>query len=398
MLGGARTMAGPGAPLHHTSAVTRTRPARPPLHRSRHLLEPGQVVTSPETHLPYRVQKLLGSGGFGQVYLSRRLGRSRRVPAVVCVKVSEHIDGWLREAYFGQLLDDHPRAIRVYDAFPLLRADGSVLYGLALEYAPLGDLGAYLHRTGKRWPEAAARREIAGILEVLGKLHRGQMLHRDLTPLNVFVCADRVLKLGDFGIVRHQSDRRGVTARTLNPFTAPSDILARAVPKWQARDDVYQVGQLLGMLVRGDARTRLRTGDIRRLPCSDHLKEIIYRCVGERRKRYESADELIDALRNPPPALKPGVLRTLKGVHLAFTGILSRRRAEAIRAARRMGATVHGGPSVRTTVLVRGRPNPLQAAGRDSGLKLMEIKRLRAKGHRITLLTDAQFWKLVHRR
>jgi serine/threonine-protein kinase len=391
-------MAGPGAPLNDLSATTRTRPGRPTLDRSRHLLSPGDVVASPHTRLRYRVERLLGSGGFGQVYLARRLGRSRVVPAVVCVKISEHIDGWLREAYFGQLLDGHPRAIRVFDPFPLLRPDGQVLYGLALEYAPLGDLGAYLHRTGKRWPEAAARREIAGILEVLGKLHRGQMLHRDLTPLNVFVCEGRTLKLGDFGIVRHQSDHRGVTARTLNPFTAPSDILARAVPKWQARDDVYQVGQLLGMLVRGDARSRIRTGEIRRLPCGDHLKEIIYRCIGERRKRYESADELIGALRNPPPELKPGALRTLKGVHLAFTGILSRPRRDAARAARRAGATVHGGPSVLTTVLVRGRPNPLQAAGRDSGLKLMEIKRLRAKGHRITLLSDAQFWKLVARR
>ena len=56
---------------------------------------------------------------------------------------------------------------------------------------------------------------------------------------------------------------------------------------------------------------------------------------------------------------------------------------------------MHGGPSARTTVVVRGRPNPLQAAGRDAGLKLMEIKRLREKGHRITLLDDAQFWKLA---
>jgi BRCT domain type II-containing protein len=152
------------------------------------------------------------------------------------------------------------------------------------------------------------------------------------------------------------------------------------------------------MLVKGDARARVATAEIRGLPCSDHLKEIVHRCIGERRKRYESAGELIDALRNPPPELKPGVMRTLRGVHLAFTGILSRRRQEAVRAARRAGAIIHGGPSVRTTVLVRGRPNPLQAAGRDSGLKLMEIKRLRAKGHRITLLTDAQFWRLVDRR
>ena len=55
-------------------------------------------------------------------------------------------------------------------------------------------------------------------------------------------------------------------------------------------------------------------------------------------------------------------------------------------------------PSARTTVVVRGRPNPLQAAGRDAGLKLMEIKRLREKGHRITLLNEAQFWRLVTRR
>jgi BRCT domain type II-containing protein len=89
------------------------------------------------------------------------------------------------------------------------------------------------------------------------------------------------------------------------------------------------------------------------------------------------------------------VLRTLKGVHLAFTGILSRKRREAVRIARRAGAVVHGGPSALTTVIVRGRPNPLQAAGRDAGLKLMEIKRLRDKGHRITLLNETQFWRLA---
>jgi hypothetical protein len=49
-------------------------------------------------------------------------------------------------------------------------------------------------------------------------------------------------------------------------------------------------------------------------------------------------------------------------------------------------------------VIVRGRPNPLQAAGRDGGLKLMEIKRLRQKGHHITLLNEEQFWKLVGRK
>lgn len=382
-------------PTHSSAATTRTA-ARPragidPLA----LLQPGEAIASPETGLKFRVESLLGEGGFGQVYLARRLTRSASVPATVCIKVSRRIDGWLREAYIGQLLDRHPRAIAVYDAFPVMREDGRILYCLVLEYASHGDLSAFLHRSGKGWREATARREIAGILEVLGKLHRGQTLHRDLTPLNVFVCEDRRLKLGDFGIARQQSDRRGVTARTMNALTAPSDILARAVPKWQARDDVYQVGQLLAMLIKGDARARIRTPEVRRLPCTDHLKEIVYRCIGERRKRYESADEMIEALNRPPESLKAGVLRTLKGVHLAFTGILTRRRTEAARAARRAGAIVHGSPSAKTTVVVRGRPNPLQAAGRDAGLKLMEVKRLRAKGHRVTLLNETRFWRLV---
>jgi serine/threonine-protein kinase len=384
--------------LRRVSAVT-TRGASAGRDRRREaLLLAGQVVASAETELRYRVERWLGEGGFGQVYLAHRLGSSSTVPERLCIKISRHIDGWLREAYFGQLLDDHPRAIRVYDRFPVVRPGGDTLYCLAIEHASHGDLSAFLHRSGAGWREPVVRREIAGILEVLGKLHRGQLLHRDLTPVNVFVCDHRRLKLGDFGIVRQQSDQRGITVRTMNALTAPSDILAGAAPKWQARDDVYQVGQLLGMLVRGDARSRIRTGDVRGLGCSDHLKEIIYRCIGERRKRYESANELIDALRNPPAALKAGVLGTLRGVHLAFTGILTKTRDQAKRAAKRAGAIVHSGPSARTTVIVRGRPNVLQAAGRDAGLKLMEIKRLREKGHRITLLNETQFWRLVEKR
>lgn len=382
---------------HPTQATTRTATLVREPGRGTRLLAPGQTIASPETGLRYQVDRLLGEGGFGQAYRARRIGRSAAVPDVVCVKISPRIDGWLREAYFGQLLDGHPRAIRVYDTFPIVQPDGRVLYALALEYAPHGDLGAWLPRLPGGLPERVVRREIAGILQVLGRLHRGQMLHRDLTPMNVFVCDGGRLKLGDFGIARQQSDTRGITARTMNTMTAPSDIIAGTVPKWQARDDVYQVGQLLAMLVKGNAGARIRTSDVRRLACSDQMKEIIYRCIGERRKRYESADELIEALRKRPDPLATGALRSLRGVHLAFTGILSTPRSEAAAAAKRAGAIVHGGPSLRTTVVVRGRPNPLQAAGRDGGLKLMEIKRLREKGHAIALVDEATFWRLAGR-
>jgi serine/threonine-protein kinase len=380
------------------SATTRRAGEMPVSRTAPPLLTFGQVVSSTETGLGYRVGRLLGQGGYGQVYLVRRQGRSPIVPEVLCLKVSTRIDGWLREAYFGQVLDDHPRAIRVFDAFPAVQTNAPLLYCLALEYAPNGDLSAFLASRAKGWTETVARREIAGILQVLGRLHRGQILHRDLTPLNVFVCAGRRLKLGDFGTVRPQSNRRGITTRTLNVSMVPSEMLEAAAPKWRARDDVYQVGQLLAMLVKGDARARILTHEVRRLSCSDELKEIIYRCIGERRKRYESADELIEALGRPPARLEPGVLKTLRGAHLAFTGILTRTRKEAMRAARRAGAIIHGMPSVKTSVVVRGRPNPLQAAGRNAGLKLMEIKRLRQKGHQITLLDEKTFWRLARRK
>ena len=376
-----------------TRTATRARGAAS---RADLLLAADELLQGPDG-LAYRVERLIGAGGFGQAFLARRVGRSSVVPAQVCLKVSTRLDGWVREAYFGQVLDGHERAIRVFDAFPLVRDGDRMRYVLVLEYAEHGDLSAFLRRGGKGWSESVVRREIAGILEVLRRLHRGQTLHRDLTPVNVFVCAGPRLKLGDFGIVRQQSDTRGITAHTMNWMTAPSEILDRAAPKWQARDDVYQVGQLLGMLIAGDASRRVRTGDVRGLRCSDHLKEIVHRCIGERRKRYESADEMIEALRTRPAPLKPGVIRSLKGVHVTFTGIFEKTRKQVAAAAKRAGAVVHSGPSSLTTVIVRGRPNALQAAGRDGGLKLMEIRRLREKGHRITVLTEAQFWRLAAR-
>jgi BRCT domain type II-containing protein len=106
---------------------------------------------------------------------------------------------------------------------------------------------------------------------------------------------------------------------------------------------------------------------------------------------------MIDALRTRPAPLTPGVIRSLKGVHVTFTGIFTKTRKQVAAAARRAGAIVHSGPSSRTSVIVRGRPNPLQAAGREGGLKLMEIRRLREKGHRITVLTEPQFWRLAAR-
>jgi hypothetical protein len=81
---------GRGAPSE-TSATTRSADCRrrewPPL------LEVGQVITSPASGLRFRVERLIGAGGFGEVDLSHRIGRSSTVPDAVCLKISPHIDG-----------------------------------------------------------------------------------------------------------------------------------------------------------------------------------------------------------------------------------------------------------------------------------------------------------------
>src|SRR5206468_3785942 len=173
-----------------TRTATAARPPRPP-RPARRGAEP---TTTPAVVLTvyswgggrsYQLHQLLGEGGFGggcRATSNRRDG----LPAQICVKITDRLAPWLRESYFAELLGREPRALRVLDRFVI--ADGArTRYCLAMEYAMHGDLGAWLARKGPQ-PERLVRREIAGILAVLDALHRGQALHRDLTPFNVFVC------------------------------------------------------------------------------------------------------------------------------------------------------------------------------------------------------------------
>jgi hypothetical protein len=355
---------------------------------------PGSAYSS-ESGRTYQLHQLIGKGGFGEVYLATPSPQGG-LPPQVCVKITDRFSPWLRESYFAELLGREPRALRIFDRFAI--ADGTrTRYCLVMEYAEHGDLGAWLGGKGPQ-PERFVRREIAGILAVLDVLHRGQALHRDLTPFNVFVCEHEQLKLGDFGIATHQLSQRGVTADAFNLFNVPNEIAWGRVRRWQQRDDIYQVGLIAVMLLRGDPTGPIRSRDVRTLPCSDHLKEVIHRCLGVRGKRYEAAGELIAALRHARTEPQFGRVESLAGKRLSFTGFLSRPRSEAIAAARRAGAVVQSKPGGSTDVLVRGKANVLQIAGARGGLKLMEIKRLAARGHVVKVIGDRQFWRLVKAR
>ena len=351
-------------------------------------------VYSCETGRTYRLDRLIGKGGFGEVYLATP-SPADGYPAQVCVKITDRISAWLREAYFAELLEREPRALRVYDRFAIVEGP-RMRYCLTMEYAVHGDLGAWLKKTGAQ-SERFVRREIAAILRTLDALHRGQALHRDLTPFNVFVCDNEQLKLGDFGIATHQLSRRGVTADAFNAMNAPTEIAWGKVRRWQQRDDTYQVAQIACMLLRGDTVSPMRSKDVRRLPCSDELKEVIYRCLGARDKRYEAAGELVAALRQRTTQPNLGRLTTVAGKRIAITGFLSRPRSEAIAAAKKAGAIFQSKPGQLTDVLVRGRSNKLQIAGTAGGTKLLEIRRLAAQGNPVRVIGEKQFWRLVEK-
>jgi serine/threonine-protein kinase len=202
-------------------------------------------VVSPLSGCRYSVVKRLGQGGFGTVFQVKRNGGRGAILRQVCLKITRHSPAWHREAYFGQLLAGHPRAIQAYESFPLVlgpRKRPHILFCLVLELAPHGSLADRLSHGPLSWSEARIQREVRGLLGALDYLHRGRALHRDVTPFNVFVCEGELLKLGDFGIARHGPGPKGLAPTAFNPGRAPPGILESKNHRWREADDVYQVG------------------------------------------------------------------------------------------------------------------------------------------------------------
>jgi serine/threonine protein kinase len=169
------------------------------------------------------------------------------------------------------------------------------LYCLISEYMDEGDLNSYLKRNPAPWPESRARREIVRLLRAVTMIHDSGAVHRDITSKNVFVASNGTLKLGDFGIALHRLGRKEVAANAFTPHFAPRAI-QKGAKHWRQADDVHQIGQLFAALLSGAGLRQITAKEVKKLPCSAHTKSVLQRCIGQRRKCFASAAEMLAAL------------------------------------------------------------------------------------------------------
>jgi serine/threonine protein kinase len=212
---------------------------------------PSAIELSNEIH-GYSVEKFLGIGGMGAVYLGRQLNLDRPV-AIKLLNLqlsqdSEFAERFAREAKAMAMLD-HPNIVKVLEFGSTKQ--GHLFY--TMEYLEGGDLLSLLRKKGPLDGPAAT----ALMIQICGALHCSHVegiVHRDVKPANILLTRAGVPKVADFGLVRgstggHNSDLT-VTGMVLGTpeYMAPEQRSGQVV---DARADVYALGVLLYQLMTG---------------------------------------------------------------------------------------------------------------------------------------------------
>jgi eukaryotic-like serine/threonine-protein kinase len=178
--------------------------------------DPTRVPTSPLPSLArgtlidhYRVVRLVGRGGMGEVYLARDTRLGRRVALKVVhrrrIGSSEAIARFLFEARTTARFS-HPHIVAIHGVG---EHEGQPY--LALEYLEGRTLRARLRESRPTLREGA--RAGLAVAEALAEAHANGVLHRDLKPDNVFLPSDGRIRVVDFGLARVRSQDDGGTER-----------------------------------------------------------------------------------------------------------------------------------------------------------------------------------------
>ena len=263
--------------------------------------------TTPDPVFPtvpgYRVDRLLGSGGFGVVLLATSPSGAR-----VALKVAKADD-----AVAASQLAREATALRAVGppAAPAVHASGTLSGGeawLAMELVEGKSLAQRLEEIGGPMEPREVAASAQRLVEAVAAVHAAGFVHLDLKPANIFL-SERA-RLIDFGLSRRLGERmerpRGFAGTA--EYASPEQCEERA--DLDARADLYALGAVLFHMLAGrppftgeaqavrEAQVGLRPPRLSHfVPVSAALEEVVARCLAkDRGRRFQSAAEVRAAL------------------------------------------------------------------------------------------------------
>ena len=245
----------------HTEASRAVKPARPagPTRNTSRVADSSPAAVGPFTVLPtrfgrYRIDKLLGSGAMGAVYLAHDSQLDRpvalKVARVSAAGSTKAIQRMETEAKAAAKVD-HPQICKVYDFGEI---DG--IRFIALQYIEGEDLKSYLGRVDRKREPSEAIRLVLQIARALEAAHAKDVIHRDLKPGNIMLNQKGEPVIMDFGLARRLSGATNAgltqgmilgTAAYMSPEQAAG--MAEGIDN---RSDLYSLGVMLFELLTGD--------------------------------------------------------------------------------------------------------------------------------------------------
>jgi serine/threonine-protein kinase len=262
----------------------------------------------------YQVEKELGKGAMGVVYL----GKDPKIGRVVAIKTmalanefeGEELDD-ARERFFreaetaGRL--QHQNIVTIFDA-----GEEHDLAYIAMEFLKGRDLVDYC-KEGHLLPVPKVLSIVARVAEALAYAHRQNVVHRDIKPANIMYELDSdTVKVTDFGIARITDSSKTKTGLVLGTpsFMSPEQIAGKKV---DGRSDLYSLGVMLYQMLagvlpfRGDSMAELmykianeEAPDIRivRKDLPEALAQVVARSLAKKPDlRYQDGDEFARDLR-----------------------------------------------------------------------------------------------------
>jgi eukaryotic-like serine/threonine-protein kinase len=233
---------------------------------------PADLLRPPERIGPFRIEREIGHGGMGTVYLAERDdGQFRQRVALKLVRVAGSdplVQRFLQERQILAELE-HPGIARLLDGG--VTPDGAPWFAMEfIEGEPIDRFCA-----SRDLPIAERIRLFREVCAAVEYAHGRHIVHRDLKPGNILVTASGVVKLLDFGVAKllEGESASGPTTRTtfraMTPeYAAPEQVRGAAV---SSATDVYALGILLYELLVGERPYALHgcsPGEVERIVCA----------------------------------------------------------------------------------------------------------------------------------